>query len=277
MGKLTSFTQYLKNNPAVLGIAVVLFVGIPLTLLLVKQNQDLRQKAAESVDENYICHNGTPELLPDKSYDLDTRCPIGSSSFPNGCSLVCMGQDKPPVTKPCPVCSGGPGFIDKVNNCKAATSCSTPPPPIEYPTSTPTPTEELPVTRNTPTATPTRIPTSTPTIYISPTVPYYSPTPTSGVGQPPTPTPRPTITPTPRPTVTLTPMPTVTPTPRPTATSTPGLTATPTMTLVPTSTPTPLPTETPAPTIVLPSPSITSCPVPGRVTNVKIECPFCQQ
>lgn len=78
----------------------------------------------------------------------------------------------------------------------------------------------------------------------------------------PIPTSTPTSTPTPRPTAT--PTPTVTPTPRPTATLTPA----PTLTL--TSTPTPRPTATPTPT------QIPICPVPNAVTNVRIECPYCQ-
>ncbi len=89
-----------------------------------------------------------------------------------------------------------------------------------------------------PTATPTPLPTATP-----------SPTPI--------PTATPTLTPTPRPTNTPTPTPTSTPSPTPT----PLPTATPTPTPLPTNTPTPLPTATPTPV----PPTATPVPVAGEI------------
>lgn len=78
----------------------------------------------------------------------------------------------------------------------------------------------------------------------------------------------PTHTPVPSPTPTLptgggpTPTPTRTPTPEPTMTPTPSVI--------------PTPTDIP-PTIVIPTPTgPTSCPIPDKVQNVRVECPYCQ-
>ncbi len=285
MGSIISrLKAYFTKNPALLGIVVALLVGIPIILSLVKQNQDLRQRAEENTHPGYICINGTPQPIEGANHDLTCKTDF-PEFYPNGCSLICMGQGENPVEKPCPVCEGGPGFIGSINNCGTMTSCMGTPadtPTPAPPTATPTPEErifptETPTPTPRPTATPTPRPTATPLPTVTPT-PRPTITPT-GVGQPPTltPTTRPSATPTPGPTRTPTPRPTRTPTPRPTLTPTRGPSATPSLSPRPTRTPTPQPTETPAPTLEIPTPSITSCPIPERVLNVKIECPFCEQ
>jgi hypothetical protein len=75
------------------------------------------------------------------------------------------------------------------------------------------------------------------------------------------------------------------PCPQPTSTPLTPTTVQPTETPIPPS-PTPVPTDTPVPTpttvlptIEIPTPTgnITGCPVPGKVKNIKIICPFCKQ
>ncbi len=293
MEKLKAFLIHLRQNPSLLGIIVVLLVGIPITLLLVKQNQDLRQSAS-NVPSDWVCDNAKPQIKSSAGYtditkeDIDRvfGTPDPSRGF-YGYGMECLGLTM--HNKPCPKCMGEPGFIFPANNCYdgSTRSCNYATPKVEpFPTATPIPEEPprvFPTNTPTPrpTVTPTPRPTSTPTL-----IPTRTPTPSLPIGSGPTPTPTPrpsntptprlTNTPTPRPTSTLTPRPTATLTPRPTLTPTRGPSATPTMTPEPTNTPTPRPTETPEPTRVFPTPSISSCPVPERVLNVKVECPFCE-
>jgi hypothetical protein len=261
---------YISKNPAVLGIIAVLMIGIPLTLFLAKQNQDLRQKATyfgEKTADDYLCFGRTPKNKD--GTDISGSLPA-DSDYDYGYSLVCMSDSQPPVKKPCPQYYGEPGFIDQYNNCTTTNRPTPVQSPTPYPTmpitATPTPEDRIipsstPTPR--PTVTPTRVPTSTPR------PPSITPT---GVGQPPTATPI-IPTSTPRPTATPTRVPTSTP--RPSITPTRGVT--PSLTPRPSATVTPVPSETPGPTIEIPTPSVTSCPVPGRVSNVQIECPFCNQ
>ena len=71
----------------------------------------------------------------------------------------------------------------------------------------------------------------------------------------------------------IAPTPTRTPTPRPTNTPTPKPSNAPTPTA--TKTPTPTATKTPTPTNPASSATPTTCPTPGTVKNVKIQCPYC--
>lgn len=113
----------------------------------------------------------------------------------------------------------------------------------------PSPTRVRPSATRVP-PTPTRIP---------PTATRRPPTPTLPIGSGPTSTPRP-------------PTPTRIP-PTPTRVVPSPTRIPPTATPVPTAIPTP--TDIP-PTIVLPTPTgPISCPVPGRVLNIRIECPYC--
>lgn len=230
--KFSSFFQ----NKTLLGLFAILLVAIPVTVYLLSQNQEFRQRAdwfGEKTDDACTCQQGK------------VSCPSGHT-LPSEGVLVCTGPNDPaPVIKPCGNWSG------EWQNCPAPTARPTQYPTPNYPTATTIPDQP----RVTEVPTPTKIPpTATPK---PPT-----PSPTIPVGGPSnTPPPLPSYTPFP----TFTPIPSIKFTPTP---------------IIPTFTPTP--TKVPTPTEVTPTreyPTTTpsSCPKPGSVNNVRIECPYCVQ
>lgn len=194
-------------------------------LYLVKNNQDIRDRAAGEYNGGSLCNgyinnwcsqNGVTATLSKCPNQWQSSC--WNDKTIKGTSL-CLeknycGSQQLDIYYP----TGGSCWIDYWDY-----SCDTP-------TATPIPLTSTPVPTNTPkpSATGTPKPTNTPT-------PTNTPAPTATGTLRPTNTPFPTVTGTPRPTSTSTPtntpVPTATGTPQPTATNTPVL---PTNTLVPT-------------------------------------------
>lgn len=235
-------------NPKILLFAVLFLIGIPVTVYLVSQQQDLRQEAWQTDQSaSAVCDVSSGKVIIDARF---------TNTEPNNPSLamnvvakdnvsgneVNLGKVNPGETKRGNIqtnresSSGGTvtfklTWSDGRSGIDSRTASYGSVAPCPKPTSVP--------------------PTNTPV------PPSNTPVPPSKTPVPPTATPIP---------------PSKTPVP-PTSTPVP-----------PTSTPIPpsptrvvTPTEIP-PTIVIATPTgeITGCPVPGVVKNIRIDCPFCK-